>query len=313
MQEIIPSHQPTHPLGHTLNYLERLEAESIYILREVAAQFERPALLFSSGKDSTVLAHLARKAFYPGRIPFVFLHVDTGYEFEEMYEFRDSVVQELGVELVVHRNEEALANGMNPYDMGTQRCCASLRTQALVESLKIGKHDAAIGGARRDEERARAKERVFSFRNKLGQWDPRAQRPELWSIYNGRVNPGESIRVFPISNWTEIDIWHYILLEEIRLVPLYFAKVRSVVERGDQLIPLYGSRSLLPGEKPSEVMCRFRTLGCTPCSGAIRSSASSVEAILEEMLTTKTSERATRVIDHDTDGSMEIKKRDGYF
>ena len=299
--------------SHHLNYLQQLEAESIHIIREVAAQFERPVLLFSSGKDSTVVLRLAQKAFYPGRIPMPLLHVDTGFEFPEMYEFRDRMVAELGAKLIVYKNEEALAKGANPYDLGTQKCCGFLRTQALVNALKEGQFDAALGGARRDEERARAKERVFSFRNRFGQWDPRNQRPELWNLYNGKVNPGESMRVFPISNWTELDIWHYLYLENIPIVDLYFAKRRLMVERNNQLIPVDGPRAVLPGETPREVMCRFRTLGCTPCTGAIYSSATSVREILQEMLETRVSERITRIIDHDTDGSMEIKKREGYF
>jgi sulfate adenylyltransferase subunit 2 len=269
--------------------------------------------MFSAGKDSTVLLRLAEKAFYPGKIPMPLLHVDTGFEFQEMYDFRDQMVAELGVELIVHRNEQALSDGANPFDLGTQRCCGLLRTTALVDILKQHQFDAALGGARRDEERARAKERVFSFRNKLGQWDPRNQRPEMWSLYNGRINPGESMRVFPISNWTELDIWHYIHLEQIPIVPLYFAARHTVVERNGMLIPIHDPRAVLPGEQPKEVQCRYRTLGCTPCTGAVHSSATTVKEILQEMLDTRVSERITRIIDHDTDGSMEIKKREGYF
>lgn len=303
-------------LAYSLNHLEILEAEAIHILREVAAQFERPALLYSAGKDSTVLVRLAEKAFYPGKIPFKLLHVDTGYDFPEMYQFRDTIVKRLGAELVVYRNETALAENANPYDLGTQRCCALLRTQALVDAIRTNNFDAAIGGGRREEERSRAKERVFSLRDRFGQWDPKNQRPELWSIYNGRLQAGESIRVFPLSNWTELDVWHYIHVEQVDIVPLYFAKKRKMVVRGSQLIPILparGKSSLLPGEEPQEVMCRFRTLGCTPCTGAIYSSATNVAEIVEEMLTAEVSERATRVIDHDTDGSMELKKREGYF
>jgi sulfate adenylyltransferase subunit 2 len=282
-------------------------------MREVAAQFDRPVLLYSVGKDSSCLVRLAQKAFYPGKIPFPFLHIDTGYKFKEMYEFRDRFTQEIGVNLHVYRNEEAIARGANPYDLGTQACCGFLKTKALLDGLKSHNFDAAIGGARRDEERSRAKERVFSFRDQFGQWDPKNQRPELWNQYNGRIKPGESIRVFPLSNWTEVDIWHYILLEQIPVVPLYFAKQRRVVVRGDNLIPIDEAARILPGERPEEVMCRFRSLGCTPCTGAIRSNATTLLGILGEMMVARTSERATRVIDHDTDGSMEIKKREGYF
>jgi sulfate adenylyltransferase subunit 2 len=282
-------------------------------MREVAAQFERPVLLYSVGKDSSCLVRLAQKAFYPGKIPFPFLHIDTGYKFKEMYSFRDKFTQDIGVTLHVYRNEEAIANNANPYDLGTQACCGYLKTKALLDGLKKYDFDAAIGGARRDEEKSRAKERVFSFRDQFGQWDPKNQRPELWSQYNGKIKKGESIRVFPLSNWTELDIWHYILIENIPIVPLYFAKPRSVVVRGDNLIPVDESARVLAGEVPQQVECRFRSLGCTPCTGAIRSSATTLEAIIAEMMVARTSERATRVIDHDADGSMETKKREGYF
>ncbi len=300
------------PNSYSLSYLDELEAHSIYIFREVFAQFEHPVLLYSVGKDSSVLLRLAQKAFR-GQIPFPLMHVDTTFEFEELYDFRDWFVKEIGANLIVHRNEAAVAGNANPYDLGTQRCCGLLRTEALLQGLKAGGYDAAIGGARRDEERSRAKERVFSFRDKFGQWEPRNQRPELWDLFNGRVSPGESIRVFPLSDWTEIDVWRYIGRENIPIVPLYFAKEREVVVRGDQVIPLQASSKLLPGEKAERVMCRFRSLGCTPCTGAIKSSAQTVPEIVEEMLAVRTSERAGRVIDHDTDGSMEIKKREGYF
>ena len=299
--------------SHSLNYLEQLEAESIHIFREVVAQFERPVLMYSVGKDSSVLVRLAQKAFHPGPIPFPLLHVDTGYKFPEMYEFRDSYVKKIGANLIVSRNEAAIADGANPYDLGTQRCCQLLKTQGLLDALKAGDYDAAIGGARRDEEKSRAKERVFSFRDKFGQWDPRNQRPELWSLYNGRIRKGESIRVFPLSNWTEMDIWHYVLIEQIPVVPLYFAKEREVVRRGNNLIPVGTAARILPGEKVEKVMCRFRSLGCTPCTGAVLSTATTLEEIIEEMMLVRTSERATRVIDHDTEGSMELKKREGYF
>jgi sulfate adenylyltransferase subunit 2 len=299
-------HLPTH--------LEQLEAESIYIIREVVAQFERPVFLYSIGKDSSCVLRLIQKAFYPGPFPLPVLHVDTAYKFPEMYEFRDKVARELGLNLILHANEKALAEGANPYKLGTQRCCALLKTQGLLGALEQHKFDAAIGGARREEERSRAKERVFSFRDKHGQWDPRSQRPELWNIFNGKLNPGESMRVFPLSNWTERDIWHYILLEQIPIVPLYFAKKRKVVVRGNNLIPVIDSDPLTyEGQKIEEVMCRYRSLGCYHCTGAIRSSASTLEEIVHEMTEVTTSERSNRVIDYDTDGSMEVKKREGYF
>jgi sulfate adenylyltransferase subunit 2 len=248
---------------HSLSHLQLREAESIHILREVAAQFERPVILYSVGKDSSVLVHLARKAFYPDKIPFPLLHVDTGYKFKEMYEFRDAFVQEIGAKLIVYRNEAAISSGANPYELGTKRCCDLLKTQGLLQALSAGKFDAAIGGARRDEEKSRAKERVFSFRDKFGQWEPRNQRPELWSLYNGRINPGESIRVFPLSNWTELDIWHYIHVENIPVVPLYFAKEREMVTRGSQLIP-----GLLPLHRRSAFRRRRRARHCKGDDGS---------------------------------------------
>jgi sulfate adenylyltransferase subunit 2 len=297
----------------SLSHLRWLEAESIHILREGAAQFARPVLLYSIGKDSSVLLHLARKAFHPGPIPFPLLHIDTTYEYPEILQFRDWFAGEIGAKLVVYSNREAVRQGANPYDLGTARCCQLLRTQALVQALKEGGYDAAFGGARRDEERSRAKERVFSFRDRNGHWDPKTQRPELWSIYNGRVGPGESMRIFPLSNWTEADVWRYIELENIPVVPLYFAKPREVVIRNGTLILLESGVRLLPGEKPERVMCRLRTLGCTPCSGAIRSEADTVAKIIAELREFRRSERENRVIDHDQDGSMELKKREGYF
>jgi sulfate adenylyltransferase subunit 2 len=299
---------------HVPSHLEQLEAESILIMREVAAQFERPVLMYSVGKDSSVLLRLAQKAFYPGKIPFTALHIDTSYKFPEMYEFRDRMVKEVGLNLIVHRNEKALADDANPYALGTQRCCALLKTGALLEALRLHEFDAAIGGARREEERSRAKERVFSFRDKHGQWDPRNQRPELWNLFNGRLSPGESMRVFPLSNWTEQDIWNYILVEQISIVPLYYARKRRVIVRGSNLIPVmeHDSRTSLNGEA-QEVLCRFRSLGCYHCTGAVRSDADTLEKIVREMVEVKTSERATRIIDFDTDGSMELKKREGYF
>ncbi len=296
-----------------LPHLRTLEAEAIHILRETAAQFRKPVLLYSIGKDSSVLVHLARKAFFPGKIPFPLLHIDTTYEYPEMIEFRDRFTKEIGVELRVYTNQAAVDAGANPYDLGTAKCCHLLRTRALVDGLKEGSYDAAIGGGRRDEERSRAKERVFSFRDKEGQWDPRNQRPELWNLYNGRVDAGESIRVFPISNWTESDVWRYIEEEKIPLVPLYFAEPRQVVIRADTLIPLEANVKLLPGETPVMETCRMRSLGCTPCSGAIRSDARNPGEILDELAVFRRSERENRVIDHDQEGSMELKKREGYF
>ncbi|NMC63983.1 MAG: sulfate adenylyltransferase subunit CysD [SAR324 cluster bacterium] len=298
---------------HILSHLDEREAESIYIFREVAAQFEKPVLLYSVGKDSSVLIRLAQKAFYPGKIPFPLLHVDTGFKFKEMYEFRDKITKEIGAELLVYTNEEAKEQGANPFDLGTQRCCALLKTEALLQALKKGGFDAAIGGARRDEERSRAKERVFSFRDEFGQWDPKNQRPELWNLFNSKIHKGESIRVFPLSNWTELEVWQYIEREEIPIVPLYYAANRQMVVRGAQLIPLESLSGLFAGEKAETVMCRFRTLGCTHCTGAIRSEADTISKIIQEMMMVRTSERSTRIIDHDTDGSMELKKREGYF
>jgi sulfate adenylyltransferase subunit 2 len=293
--------------------LRALEAEAIHILRETAAQFERPVLLYSIGKDSSVMLHIARKAFFPCRIPFPLMHIDTGYEYPEMIAFRDWFVAEIGARLIARSNQRAVDNGVNPYDIGTARCCALLRTQALLDALREYGADAALGGARRDEERSRAKERVFSFRDVHGQWDPKTQRPELWSLYNGRVSPGEHIRVFPLSNWTELDVWSYIEMENIPVVPLYFAQEREVVVRGDSLIPLESNVRLLAGERPVKKRCRLRSLGCTPCTGAIESDADTVSKIVAELRQFRRSERENRVIDHDQDGSMELKKREGYF
>jgi sulfate adenylyltransferase subunit 2 len=297
----------------TLSHLRSLEAEAIHILRETAAQFERPVLLYSIGKDSSVMVHLARKAFFPGTLPFPLMHIDTGYEYPEMIAFRDSFSAEIGARLIVHMNRGAIDDAVNPYDIGTARCCSLLRTQALLDGLREYGADAALGGARRDEERSRAKERVFSFRDRGGQWDPKRQRPELWSLYNGRVSPGEHIRVFPLSNWTELDVWSYIEMEEIPVVSLYFAQEREVVVRGGSLIPLESNVRLLPGERPVRRWCRLRSLGCTPCTGAIDSDADTVGKIVAELRRFRRSERENRVIDHDQDGSMELKKREGYF
>jgi sulfate adenylyltransferase subunit 2 len=296
-----------------LPHLDALEAESIHILREVVAESARPAMLYSIGKDSSVMLRLAQKAFYPGKIPFPLLHVDTGFKFREMLEFRDRLARELGVKLIVHRNEDAIKNGANPFQLGTSRCCALLKTKSLLDALAENGIDAAIGGARRDEEKSRAKERVFSLRDSLGQWDPKNQRPEFWNLYNSRVESGQSMRVFPLSNWTELDVWEYIHRENIPVVPLYFAKEREMLVRGNVLIPLDHAIDLLPGETPQRVMCRMRSLGCTYCTGAIRSTAATVPEIIAELKFFRRSERENRVIDHDQEGSMELKKREGYF
>jgi sulfate adenylyltransferase subunit 2 len=297
-----------------LTHLRTLEAESIHILREVASEFQRPVMLYSIGKDSSVLLRLAQKAFHPGRIPFPLLHVDTSYKFKEMIDFRDRYTRELGVELLVYKNEEALAAGTQPFQIGTQRCCGLLKTKALLDGLAKYGFDAAIGGARRDEEKSRAKERIYSFRDSRGQWDPKNQRPELWNLFNSRIELGESLRIFPLSNWTELDIWQYIHAEDIPIVPLYFAKEREMVVRGESLIPV--EQPFIPmafGEKTQMIKCRMRSLGCSPCTGAIRSEADTLPKIIEELISFRRSERENRVIDHDQEGSMEIKKREGYF
>ena len=297
-----------------LDHLKMLEAESIHIFREVAAEFQNPVMLYSIGKDSSVLLRLAQKAFYPAPIPFPLLHIDTSYKFKEMIEFRDWYAREVGVRLIVHTNSEAIADGTQPFLVGTQRCCGLLKTKSLLDALEAGGFDAAFGGARRDEERSRAKERIFSLRDPLGQWDPKNQRPELWNLLNGRVRPGESVRIFPLSNWTELDVWNYINVENIPIVPLYFAKEREVVVRGNSLLMLEQPFvPLLPGEQPQMIRCRMRSLGCSPCTGAVRSDADTVAKIIDELIVTKHSERQLRVIDHDQDGSMELKKREGYF
>jgi sulfate adenylyltransferase subunit 2 len=296
-----------------IDHLQALEAESIHILREVAAEFSRPALLYSIGKDSSVMLRLAQKAFYPGKIPFPLLHIDTTYKFREMIAFRNRTCQELGVNLIVHTNQGAIESGANPFRLGTAKCCGLLKTRALLDALQANEIDGAIGGARREEEKSRAKERVFSFRDIAGQWDPKNQRPELWNLYNARIEKGQGVRIFPLSNWTELDVWQYIERENILVVSLYFAKQREVLIRGDLLIPVEHSMELLPGEKPQSVMCRMRSLGCTYCTGAIRSIADTLPKIIEELKTFRRSERENRVIDHDQEGSMELKKREGYF
>jgi len=295
------------------DHLKTLEAESIFILREAAAEFARPVMMYSIGKDSSVMLRLAQKAFYPGKIPFPLLHIDTSYKFPEMIEFRDWYAKHVGAELIVHQNRKALDEGANPFTLGTQKCCGLLKTRSLLDALAEGGFDAAFGGARRDEEKSRAKERVYSFRDSLGQWDPKNQRPELWNLFNGRHHKGESIRVFPLSNWTEMDVWQYIHVENIPIVPLYFAKEREGVVRGNSVILLQNGSRLLPGEKAQMVKCRMRSLGCVPCTGGILSDADTVPKIIDEMVSFRRSERENRVIDHDEEGSMEIKKREGYF
>ena len=298
----------------TASHLDQLEAESIYIYREVAAQFERPVIMYSIGKDSSVLIHLARKAFHPAKPPMPLLHVDTKWKFREMIAFRDSESKRLGFELRVHVNEDGVKAGIGPFSHGSRVHTEIMKTQALRQALSAGRYDAVVGGARRDEEGSRAKERVFSFRDRNSAWDPRGQRPELWRLYNGRVHEGEHMRIFPLSNWTELDVWEYIEREHIPVVPLYFAKPRPVVRRGDQWLMLDDDRlPLEAGERPEMKCVRFRTLGCYPLSAAVESSAATLGQIIEELRQSRISERAGRLIDHDQAGSMEQKKREGYF
>ena len=297
-----------------LTHLQHLEAESIHIIREVVAEFERPVLLYSIGKDSSVLLHLARKAFHPGPLPFPLLHVDTTWKFRDMIAFRDRVARELHLDLIVHVNERGRAADVSPFTHGSRKYTDIMKTQALKDALDKHRFDACFGGARRDEEASRAKERVFSVRDSAHRWDPKNQRPELWNLYNGHINPGEEVRVFPLSNWTELDVWQYVHLRNIDVVPLYFAAPRPVVERDGMLIMVDDERlELAPGERPAPRSVRFRTLGCYPLSGAIESTAKTVPDIIAEMLVARHSERQGRLIDHDVSGSMERKKRDGYF
>jgi sulfate adenylyltransferase subunit 2 len=301
-------------MKYHLTHLKQLEAEAIHIIREVAAEFENPVMLYSIGKDSAVMMQLALKAFYPGKPPFPLLHVDTTWKFREMIEFRDKRVQDLEWKLIVHINQEGVAMGINPFTHGSEKHTDIMKTVALKQALNKYGFDAAFGGARRDEEKSRAKERVYSFRDKNHRWDPKNQRPELWNIYNGKINKGESIRVFPLSNWTELDVWQYIHLENIPIVPLYFARKHPVVKRDGVLIRVDDDRfQFKPGEKAEEKTVRFRTLGCYPLTGAVESSATTLPEIIQEMLLTTTSERQGRVIDHDSSGSMEKKKQEGYF
>ena len=299
---------------HRMTHLKALEAESIHIIREVAAEFDNPVMMYSIGKDSSVMLHLARKAFAPGKPPFPLMHVNTTWKFKEMISFRDRIAKEAGMELISHTNPDGLAANINPFDHGSSKYTDIMKTQALKQALDKHGFDAAFGGARRDEEKSRAKERVYSFRDKNHRWDPKVQRPELWNLYNGRINKGESIRVFPLSNWTELDIWQYIYLENIEIVPLYFSAVRPVVERDGMLIMVDDERlPLRDGEVPMMKSVRFRTLGCYPLTGAVESEADTLPAIIQEMLLTKTSERQGRMIDHDSAASMEKKKQEGYF
>ena len=300
--------------NYNLTHLKQLEAESIHIIREVAAEFDKPVMLYSVGKDSAVMMHLTMKAFFPGKPPFPMMHVDTTWKFREMIEFRDQRIKELGWDLIVHINQEGVDMGISPFVHGSAKHTDIMKTQGLKQALNKYGFDAAFGGARRDEEKSRAKERVYSFRDKNHRWDPKNQRPELWNIYNGRVDKGESIRVFPLSNWTELDIWQYIHLENIPIVPLYFAAKRPVVERDGTLIMVDDERMPIgPEDKIQEKMVRFRTLGCYPLTGAVESEATTLPEIIQEMLLTTTSERQGRVIDHDSSGSMEKKKQEGYF
>jgi sulfate adenylyltransferase subunit 2 len=305
---------PDRALEFRLSHLRQLEAESIHIIREVAAEFDNPVMMYSIGKDSSVMVQLARKAFHPGKMPFPLLHIDTTWKFKEMIQFRDKFVKENDLKLIVHTNQEGVEEGINPFDHGSSKYTTIMKTHALLQALSKGNYDAAFGGARRDEERSRAKERIYSFRDRYGQWDPKNQRPELWNLYNGKLTKGESIRAFPLSNWTELDIWLYIYLESIPIVPLYFAEERPVVERNGTLLMVDDERlPLNPGEKPRMEKVRFRTLGCYPLTGALPSHATTLPDIIREMLLTKYSERSGRLIDHDEEGSMETKKREGYF
>ena len=299
---------------YALTHLKQLEAESIHVIREVAAEFERPVLLYSIGKDSSVLLHLARKAFFPGPLPFPLLHVDTTWKFRDMIAFRDRVAGELGLDLIVHTNEAGRKAGVTPFTYGSRKYTDVMKTQALKEALDRHGFDACFGGARRDEEASRAKERVYSVRDGNHRWEPKSQRPELWNLYNGNIDPGEEVRVFPLSNWTELDVWQYVYLENIDIVPLYFAAERPVVERDGLLIMVDDERMpLREGEAPQRRSVRFRTLGCYPLSGAIESTATTLPEIIQEMLVARHSERQGRLIDHDASGSMERKKREGYF
>jgi sulfate adenylyltransferase subunit 2 len=306
--------------SYNLSYLKQIEAESIYIIREVVAEFKNPVMLYSVGKDSSVMIRLAQKAFYPGKFPFPLMHIDTGYKFPEMYEFRDRFCSQIGAKLIVERNEAWITKGCHPLNLGTDRCCGYLKTQALLDALRKHEFDAAFGGARREEEKSRAKERVFSLRDEFGQWDPKNQRPELWNLYNARLNEGQSVRVFPLSNWTEVDIWQYIKLEKIPVVPIYFAMEREVIRRNGVLIPvdsypksIHDENKVKRDEVIETIMCRFRSLGCVPCTGAIESTATTLDSLILDLINTRKSERENRIIDLGSDSAMEDKKKEGYF
>jgi len=306
--------------SYTMTHLKQLEQESIHIMREVVAEFKNPVMLYSVGKDSATMIRLAQKAFHPGKFPFPLMHVDTGYKFPEMYEFRDQHVKNIGARLIVESNEAAIEKGAHPSRIGNDKCCQQLKTRALLDAIAKHGFDAAFGGARRDEEKSRAKERFFSVRDEFGQWDPKNQRPELWNLYNGDIDDKESVRIFPLSNWTELDVWQYIKLEEIPLVPLYFAQKRPTIEMGGIIIPYDhvdivdpdGKLNLSP-DQITEVSCRFRSLGCIPCTGAVRSTATNIDDIIQEVVDARRSERENRIIDLTSDSSMEQKKREGYF
>jgi sulfate adenylyltransferase subunit 2 len=306
--------------SYNLSYLKQLESESIHIIREVVAEFKNPVMLYSVGKDSSVMVRLAQKAFHPGKFPFPLMHVDTGYKFPEMYDFREKFCREIGAKLIIEQNEEWINNGCHPLKIGVDKCCSYLKTGALLQALRNHGFDAAFGGARREEEKSRAKERIFSVRDEFGQWDPKNQRPELWNLYNTRISDGTSMRVFPLSNWTEQNIWHYIDLEQIPVVPIYFAMRREVIRRDGILIPLSScsmvdnnNRGNYGDDKVETVMCRFRSLGCIPCTGAVESTASTIDDIIREVEAARKSERENRVIDLTSDSSMEQKKKEGYF
>ena len=303
-----------------MTHLKQLEQESIHIIREVVAEFKNPVMLYSVGKDSAVMIRLAQKAFHPGKFPFPLMHIDTGYKFPEMYAFRDQFVADIGARLIVEGNTEAQAKGAHPSRIGNDKCCQQLKTHALLDSLKNHGFDAAFGGARRDEEKSRAKERFFSVRDEFGQWDPKNQRPELWSLYNAEIGERESVRIFPLSNWTELDVWQYIKLEDIPLVPLYFSQLRQTIEVGGIIIPFEQMATVDPdgklglgADQVREVRCRFRSLGCIPCTGAVRSEAVTIDDIIQEVIDARRSERENRIIDLTSDSSMEQKKREGYF
>lgn len=306
--------------SYTMTHLKQLEQESIHIMREVAAEFKNPVMLYSVGKDSAVMLRLAQKAFHPGKFPFPLMHIDTGYKFPEMYEFRDKFVKEIGARLIVESNEEWIAKGAHPSTLGNDKCCQQLKTRGLLDSISGHGFDAAFGGARRDEEKSRAKERFFSVRDEFGQWDPKNQRPELWNLYNANINENETVRIFPLSNWTELDVWQYIKMEEIPIVPLYYAQPRKVIETGGIIIPFEHIKVVDPDgklgfteDKTKTVNCRFRSLGCIPCTGAVESDATNIDDIIQEVLDARRSERENRIIDLTSDSSMEQKKREGYF